>query len=387
MDGMTSGLSDCTAPPIGRVRAAAVAVAAVLTALSAWGQFARYHQPWRSGLAVAIGLVACAAVPVLMRRPVPAALGLAALAAVAPTATPAATIGVVHVARCRRLGIAVAVAAASLAGHAVQGLWWPVGGLSYGWWLVLMAVAHAALVGWGAVMRSRAAVIDVLRERARRAEADQAHRLAQARAAERGRIAREMHDVLAHRLSLLATYAGAVEYRPDATPEQLAAAAGVIRATAHQALAELRDVIGVLRTDEPAEGDGTGPQPVLGDLPRLVEESRAAGTPVRLDDRVAGADVPATAGRTAYRLVQEALTNARRHAGGQPVEVLLSGVPGDRLVIEVRNPMPVGAPAPGGTGNGLVGMAERVRLAGGELDHRVEAGGTFRVRAWIPWPA
>jgi signal transduction histidine kinase len=131
-----------------------------------------------------------------------------------------------------------------------------------------------------------------------------------------------MHDVLAHRLSRLATYAGAIEYRPDAPPEQVARAAGVVRAGAHQALDELREVITMLREDD-GSGDGSAgdggagqrPQPGLADLPRLVEESRDAGARVQLDDRVAdpGA-VPEAAGRTAYRVVQEGLTNARKHA-------------------------------------------------------------------------
>jgi signal transduction histidine kinase len=121
-----------------------------------------------------------------------------------------------------------------------------------------------------------------------------------------------MHDVLAHRLSLLATYAGAIEYRPDAPPEQVARAAGVVRAGAHQALDELREVITVLREDD---GDGDAaqrPQPGLPDLPRLVEESRDAGARIQLDDRVADpAALPGAAGRTAYRVVREGLTNAR----------------------------------------------------------------------------
>ena len=150
-----------------------------------------------------------------------------------------------------------------------------------------MLVAEAALVGWGELSRARQALLDSLREQARRAEAEQAGRVAEARAAERASIAREMHDVLAHRLSLLATYAGALEYRPDAPPEQLARAAGVVRAGVHQALDELREVIGVLRDDDLAAV--ARPQPGLSDLDALVEETRDAGTPVDL----IGPDIPA----------------------------------------------------------------------------------------------
>ena len=108
-------------------------------------------------------------------------------------------------------------------------------------------MAYAALLGFGALTQARAALLISLRDRARRAEAEQDRRVAEARVAERARIAREMHDVLAHRLSLVATYAGALEYRPDASREQLAAAAGIVRDGVHQALDELREVVTVLR--------------------------------------------------------------------------------------------------------------------------------------------
>ena len=205
-------------------------------------------------------------------------------------------------------------------------------------WLVVIAASYAALVGWGAQNQARRALVQSLEDRARRAEEEQAHRLAEARRAERTKIAREMHDVLAHRLSLLAAYAGALEFRPDAPPEELARAAGVIRDGAHQALEELREVIGVLR-DDPADEEPDRPQPTLADLPRLLAESRAAGTPVRLDDRLADAGtVPDVLGRTVYRVVQEALTNARKHAPGREVTVLLAGQPGRRLLVVVTNP-------------------------------------------------
>jgi signal transduction histidine kinase len=134
--------------------------------------------------------------------------------------------------------------------------------------------------------------------------------------------------VLAHRLSLLATYAGALEYRPDSSPEQLARAAGVVRTGVHEALDELREVITLLRDDDAAARQADDrPQPVLADLPRLVEESRGAGTDVVLHDDVDNPEaLPAAVARTAYRVVQEGLTNARKHAAGQPVQVTLRGL-------------------------------------------------------------
>jgi signal transduction histidine kinase len=207
-------------------------------------------------------------------------------------------------------------------------------------------------------------------------------RVEQAREAERRRIAREMHDVLAHRISLLGLHAGALEFRPDASPEEIAAAAAVIRASAQAAQRELREVIGVLREG----GDGTEPpQPTLAQIPALVDESRAAG--MRLNCSIDVPDeLPAALGRTAYRIVQEGLTNARKHAPGAAVEVTIAG--GEQLVVEVVSRRPVGVAAgslaPERPGSGLIGLAERVGLAGGTLEHGPEAGGDFVLRATLP---
>ncbi|HEX7745326.1 MAG TPA: histidine kinase [Micromonosporaceae bacterium] len=365
---------------------------AVLTGLSIWGQYQGQPVGALLGLDLVVGVASCVLVPVALLRPVPGALALAVLAGTSVAATPAATMGTLMVAQRRRAPVAVAVAAVGVLAHAVRGVWRPVEGLSLAWWLVLVVVAHAALLGWGRWRAARRALIASLRERVRRAEAEQGRRVAEARALERRRIAHEMHDVLAHRLSLLATYAGALEYRPDAAPENLARAAGVIRGTVSEALGDLRDVIAVLRDDEPpGESVGDRPQPALADLPELIAQSAHAGTRVSLDDRLARREtLPAASGRTTYRILQEALTNARKHAAGQSVNVLLDGAPGDRLTIEVRNPLAPdrdAAPLVPGGGYGLVGLTERVRLAGGQLDHQVTAAGEFQLRAWLPWPA
>jgi signal transduction histidine kinase len=374
------------------VTAWVIAAMGSLTAVTIWGQFDAHTTTSLLILDIAVGVAACALVPVLLRWPVPGALALAVLAALSPAATPAATMGTLYVAQRRRFAIAAAVGAAGVVTNAVRGLWRPINGLPFIWWLVLVIVAEAALVGWGQLTQARHALVASLRERARRAEAEQGRRVAEARAFERTRIAREMHDVLAHRLSLLATYAGAIEYRPDAPPEQLARAAGVVRAGAHQALEELREVITVLRDDaDPGDGDhGQRPQPGLADLARLVEESRAAGTCVRLEDGISEpGTLPAAAGRTAYRVVQEGLTNARKHAPGQPVQVVLDGHPGGHLLMEITNPLCDSRSAPSaitGSGAGLIGLTERVRLAGGGLDQEITANGEFRLCARLPWP-
>ncbi|MBE1490793.1 sensor histidine kinase [Plantactinospora soyae] len=338
---------------------------------------------------VTVGVLSWLVTALTLWRPVAATAVLTVLAAVSPAATPPATIGALQVARRRRAPVAIAVAAAGVAAHAVQGLWRSHGGMSYGWWLVLTAISYGALLGWGAWAQARAALIGSLHERARRAEAEQGRRVAEARMLERRKIAREMHDVLAHRLSLLATFAGAMEYRPDSSPERLSRAAGVVRDGVHQALDELREVISLLRDDDPPHGEGIRPQPVLADVPRLVEESREAGTEVSLRAAVdEPTEAPPAVARTAYRVIQEGLTNARKHAAGQQVRVDLRGGPGAGLEIDVRNTLaPHRTTLPGWSGGaGLVGLTERVQLAGGQLDHQA-IDGEFRLHAALPWPA
>ena len=345
-------------------------------------------QPYLA-LDIVVGVASLALVPFLARWPVQAAIALSLLAVVSPAATPPATMAALLIGWRQRSGLAVAVAATGITAHLIRGVWRPTTGLPYQWWAVLVCVAYAALVGWGMLIRANRALITSLRDRAERAEADQARRVAEARSAERARIAREMHDVLAHRLSLLATYAGALAYRPDAPPEQLSSAAEVVRSGVHQALDELREVIGVLRDDSlPDLAAGRSPLPGLADLPELIAESRAAGTPVETGGEAwaVSTAVPDVTGRSAYRVVQEGLTNARKHAPGQPVSVTLGGRPGAGLEVSVVNALgPVAAATVPGTGTGLIGLSERLELAGGKLNWR-NSGDEFRLCAWLPWP-
>lgn len=242
-------------------------------------------------LDVAVAVASLAAALAQLWWPVRGALAATLLATLSPVATPAATLGALQVAQRRRFPVAAGVAAAGMAAHLVQGLWRPSSGISLPWWLLLICAAYGALLGWGALARSRRALLASLHERARRAEAEQGRRVAEARAAERRLLAREMHDVLAHRLSLVATHAGALEYRPEASPEQLARAAGVVRTGVRQALEELRQVISLLR-EQDDERDEFEPPPGLADLPGLIGEAREAGQPVRLRDEVTGTPPP-----------------------------------------------------------------------------------------------
>ncbi|WP_172836041.1 sensor histidine kinase [Microlunatus soli] len=207
-------------------------------------------------------------------------------------------------------------------------------------------------------------------------------RLDGARAAERERIAREMHDVLAHRLSLVAMHAGALAYRTDLDQQTARDTAALIQTNAKKSLAELREVLTDLR------GAGTTPeppQPTLTDLDSLINEARRH-QPVELRSSAEVAGLPERSSRQAYRIVQEALTNARKHAPGAPVLLTLSGAAGGDLVITVSNPLtPLALPDRDGAGLGLVGIAERVGLAGGTVRHG-SVGERFDVEVRMPWP-
>jgi signal transduction histidine kinase len=244
--------------------------------------------------------------------------------------------------------------------------------------VIFLVLLHVSLVAVALLIRSQRLLVRSLAERARQAELGQRMRIEQARLAERERIAREMHDVLAHRISLLAVHAGALEVR-RAAPAGERAAAGVIRESAYRALEDLRQAIRMLR-DEP---DEDRPQPTLADVPALIDESRRAGARVDFDSD-GDAGVPEGMGRHAYRIVQEALTNARKHAPGAPVRVRVGGTAERGLIVEVGNRLAAGGSIPG-AGAGLIGLRERVHLAGGRLEHGPTAGGEFRLRAWLPW--
>jgi signal transduction histidine kinase len=251
-------------------------------------------------------------------------------------------------------------------------------------WLLLVAnvVAIGAMTGWGLYLGSRRELISTLRQRAERAEAEQELRMAQSRGTERARIAREMHDVLAHRISQISMQAGALGYRSDLDLEQMRAGTAVIQQQAHEALTELRAVLGVLRDSDGVVLDA--PQPTYADVEALVEGARAAGQRVEYVDELAAAAPPDLVGRTVFRIVQEGLTNASKHAPGALLTIRVSGSPEDGVRVELRNPVGFGGPRPPGAGLGLVGLAERAALGGGRLEHQRLADG-FVVSGWLPW--
>ncbi|MDX3311285.1 sensor histidine kinase [Streptomyces sp. NPDC054884] len=332
-----------------------------------------------------LGALACAAVWLRRRWPLALAVTLVPLGFLSTTSSGALTVALFTLAVHRPFRYAAWVGGAELALIPLLVRVRPdpdLGYLSAVVWTVLITVT---VLGWGMFVRSKRQLMLSLRDRARRAETEARLRAEQAQRLAREAIAREMHDVLAHRLTLLSVHAGGLEFRPDAPREEIARAAGVIRESAHEALQDLREIIGVLRAGEP--DDAGRPQPTLAGLDTLVAESREAGMKVTLDQRVTeAAAVPASVGRTAYRIVQEGLTNARKHAPGTKVAVTVVGGPGEGVAVSVRNPAPEGdVPAVPGSGQGLIGLSERATLAGGHLEHGARDGKGFEVRAWLPW--
>jgi signal transduction histidine kinase len=364
-------------------------LAAVIFALLVVGGRVESSRPppgWLLSADVVAGAIGCAGLWLRRRWPVGLALVLIALSTFSEFVAGAMILGLLTVAIHRPPRTTAAVFALSLLAAVVYVVVRPEPGAPA--WLVFLIgmVVQGAAVGWGLFIHSRRQLVLSLRDRANRAETEAQLRAEQAQQRARDEIAREMHDVLGHRLSLLSVHAGALEFRPDAPAEEVARAAKVIRENAHQALQDLREVLGVLRAPV-----GELPQPTLADVRQLVAESGRAGMRVTLDDETSGA-VGDLTGRTAYRVGQEALTNARKHAPGAQVRVHLTGSHGAGLTVEVTNDAPPGAPDPGPgpdprAGQGLAGLAERVALASGRLEHGPTPDGGWCLSAWLPWPA
>ncbi|WP_307798322.1 sensor histidine kinase [Actinoplanes flavus] len=323
------------------------------------------------------------------RRPVAVAVLLSLVSVVAEGAGVASLIALFTVVTLRRGRPTVLVTALSL-----------VTGLLFAWLhpdptvpmaitIALTAAINAATVAIGLAARARRELIASLRERAARAEEETRLRADRLRSLERERIAREMHDALAHRISMVSLHAGALQIRPDLTPEEVAKAAATIRDSAHQALEDLREILGVLRA---GDGDDLRPQPGLHDLDDLLADARRAGVRVSAVNHLDGLPVSASLGRTLYRLIQEGLTNAGKHAPGTSVRLLVESTGEGELHLLISNPLPgVTRSVVPGAGAGLVGLAERVELLHGRLSHGVRdhpgAGLSFDLEAWLPWPS
>jgi signal transduction histidine kinase len=340
-------------------------------------------------LDLALGLASVPAVPFRRRWPVTLTVAPAAATAFSAAAIGAWIVCQASLATRRRWREIVPTAALSVLTGQVYLAAEPDPTQTWYVNLLLCVLAVAVIVAVGMYVGARRDLLASLRDRVDRVEREQALQVATARASERTRIAREMHDVLAHRMSLIALHAGALAYRTDLTPAETRGTAGIIQVNSQRALADLREILGLLRdTEHGSQGTGHRPQPTLADLRTLLDDERSAGAHITLRSDLPDVDaLPASTGRSAYRIVQEGLTNARKHAPNAAVTVELTGRPGDGLDLAVRNPVGVGACSPGadGSGFGLIGLAERAAASHGRLAHGLTPDGDFVVRAWLPW--
>jgi len=372
------------------VDAAVLLLAVVLGGLFLSPELHDNPDPWSTrqiAVDVVGGAVACVSLWWRRRWPVGVALLCMLAGIVSSAATPAGLLALSSLAVHRPARPAVLISLLWVPSLLAYAVYSPTTGPGAVVAFVMPLVLAAC--GWGMFIRARRQLLLSLRERALRAEADQELHEEQARVAERTRIAREMHDVLAHRISLIALHAGGLELRPDLPPAEIRETALLLRSTAGQALEELRSVIGVLREGGGNEPAAVAPQPTLWDIPRLVEESCRAGMAIEFQMDVQPDDqVPAPLGRDAYRIVQEAVTNIGKHARGTAALVRVTGGPVAGLHISVRNPQPVPAPSTTtlpGAGAGLLGLRERVALAGGTLSLGADGSGDYVVEADLPW--
>jgi signal transduction histidine kinase len=243
--------------------------------------------------------------------------------------------------------------------------------------VVVLLVLPAVLGLW---VRTRAELLIALRERAERAEQEQLAHAREAVLEERARITREMHDVVGHRVSLMVLQAGAIDMAAE-DPDRVRQLADQLQGAGRRSLEELRQLLGLLQGDDEAP---LAPQPTLDDIEELVGDSGRAGVDVTLTRCGTPRELDPTVGRTAYRVVQEALTNAGKHAPGGPVTVTLD-LRADELAVSVVNRKATRSPAPLPSGGlGLIGLRERVRTVGGTLRAEPRLDGGFRLEAVLP---
>ncbi|NUW42273.1 sensor histidine kinase [Nonomuraea rhodomycinica] len=283
--------------------------------------------------------------------------------------------------------------------------------LAAGWLVAAAGIEPRAAIGWvyfrigaavmsaavGESVRSRQVIAAEAQERAELAERTREEEARARVDAERLRIAREVHDTVAHAIAIINVQSGVTAHVLDKRPEAAREALGVIEHTSSRALREMRAILGVLRDDD-GDDEGRGPYPGLGQIGELAGKAREAGLDVELEQSASAAPLPSAVGSAAYRILQESITNVIRHVGPTRVTVALN--PGiETLEIRVtdegrrtapghdvadpRPPVrhPSGAAVPG---RGIAGMRERCRLLGGELDAGPTPGGGFEVRARLP---
>ncbi|MGW0803858.1 sensor histidine kinase [Nonomuraea sp. NPDC002799] len=341
-------------------------------------------------LGAALVLLACA--PVAVRRRWP----LAALCAGLVPQTLLAALGygtglsglpglvlLYTVGSYRGLAVALGALLLSLAAYVLGAFTGPVSAAGAAGWRehVVVAVVLVAVWGGGRSLRLRRAYLAELRDRAERLERAHASDTRAARAEERSRIARELHDVVAHHVSVMTVQAAAARRVLSSDPDLAREALSAIEHTGRMAMTEMRSIVGVLRADARAE---LGPQPSVRDLPALAEQMREAGLPTRLLVEGEPRPLPTGVDLAAYRLVQEGLTNSLRHAGAGAQAVVTVHHEAHELNVGVRDDGRGAAEGAMRSGHGLVGIRERVALYGGILSIGPLPGGGFEVRARFP---
>jgi signal transduction histidine kinase len=353
------------------------------------------HRPWAELL-----LVLMVIVPVALRRRIPdTAFAIAALSGLAqltlPTPLPsdvAVLVLLYTVAAYRPRRHSVIALLACVIGSVLASLVWiqpgpegPSPTAIEQQMLVGVFVCGCALTAWvlGDSMRYRRGYYAALEDRAARLEAERHAQARVAAAAERARIARELHDVVAHHVSVMVVQADGAGYALRSDPERAQAALSAISSTGRQALTEMRRLLGVLRSaDQHAE---LAPMPGLGELRELLDQARTAGLEVSYTLTGTPRELPEGAELAAYRVVQESLTNTRKHAGLAATAAVTLRYEPDGLTVEVTDDgMATASDQPGG--HGLAGMRERIAMYGGTVQAGPLPGGGFGVTARLPCP-
>ena len=341
----------------------------------------RHLDPGLVALLLGPGLVAMLLLVWLRRAPIPVAVSLAGLWLLSPAVFGPAMAAQAHIARHRKGIDAIAVACVLVAAKSVVMLHDASGDSAVRVEVLISATGVVIALLVGLLGRS---TTDANQQRAAAQAARQdawEAQLNEARLLERERIAREMHDVVAHRISLIALHAGALAHHMRSDEGEAGDLARAIQTNAQSSLDELRTMLARLRgTAAPPEP----PQPTLSGLDALLADARSAGQQVAVELDGDPAEVPDRVSRHAYRIVQEGLTNARKHAPGALVALSLETT-ADRLRVVVRNRLAdLAQPDRSGSGLGLVGIAERVDLVGGDLSHGIE-GEEFILEATLPY--
>ena len=341
----------------------------------------RHLDPGLVAMLLVPGLVAMLLLVWLRRAPITVAVSLAGLWLLSPAVLGPAMAAQAHIARHRRGIDAIAVACVLIAAKSVLMLRDSPNNSATRIEVFISATGVIIALLVGLLGRS---TTDANQQRAAAQAARQdawEAQLNEARLLERERIAREMHDVVAHRISLIALHAGALAHHMRSDEGEAGDLARAIQSNAQSSLDELRTMLARLRgTAAPPEP----PQPTLSGLDALLADARSAGQQVAVELDGDPAEVPDRVSRHAYRIVQEGLTNARKHAPGSPVALSLRTTT-DRLQVVVRNRLAdLAHPDRSGSGLGLVGIAERVDLVGGDLSHGIE-GEEFILKATLPY--